>query len=693
MIRKLIQYIVLPEVPENFEKNYIRVMNQVAFWFFALHVPIFMTIAYFNQTGALLAGCLSLLTLMGPMLAMKTFRSQRSIAIVMGITSMFMGGLLVHFGQGPIQIEMHFYFFVLLALLAVFADPMVVIAAALTAAIHHSVIWLALPSSVFNYDAPFWVVGVHALFVVLESVAACFIARTFFDNINGLEKKVEERTSALASRNRDMRTMLDAVQQGFFTIDRELKISEERSGAVDRAFGSPSGMTLPEFLAQFDAPFAEWTEFGLEDVFAEIMPVEVTIDQLPERFVANESTYSIEYTPVYEDNELISLAVVISDVSAAVEKEKLESTQREMMAMVHRLAEDKAGFLEFFTEATSLVNTLNEIPDQEIGLLKRRIHTLKGITAIYGLERVAKLCHEIEEHMEQTDAYPEQAHWDALIATWSSVQANFEKLAGHETVGIELSKDEYQQLLFDLLESKSRDELAIHLARFSLEPTERRLSRLGEQAKSLGQRLGKGDITIKKEGGILRADPHHWAEFWSAFIHVVRNSVDHGLESPELRKELGKPEFGSVHFKTEIDGKNFIISVRDDGRGIDWDKIKSVCQERGLPHETRQDLVDAIFSDGLSTRDSVTETSGRGVGLAAVKQCTEELLGTISVESETGVGTEFRFVFPQHMLAPDMFELLENHNVVVDESRVKQLCSARKPTQNHHEIETCEQAS
>ena len=678
MFKKLTQFVFIKRFPENFEKNYIGVMNQVAIWVFFLHIPIFTTIAFFNETGPILAASLTLLTLTGPLIALSSFQSQRMIAVVMGITSMFMGGLLVHFGQGPLQIEMHFYFFVLLALLAVFADPLVIVAAALTATVHHAVVWLVLPTSVFNYDAPFWVVGVHALFVVLESVAACFIARTFFDNINGLEKKADERTAALELRNRDIMTMLDAVHQSFFTIDQELRISEERSGIVDRTFGSLSGMTLPQFLAQFDPAVAEWTEFGMEDVFAQILPIEVTIDQLPKRFSVSENTYSIEYSPVYHDGQLDCLAVVISDVTAAVEKEKLASIQTEMMTMVHRLAEDKSGFLEFFEEASGLVDLLYLNPNVDINLIQRRIHTLKGITGIYRLDRMVLICHEIEEHIEHSGRHPEQAHWDTLMVTWESVRTNFEKIARHEKIGIELSPEEYQELLFDLLHSKSYQEIALKLCSASLEPTDRRLARVGEQAKSLAKRLGKGNIKIKKIGGKLRADAKHWSEFWSAFVHVVRNSVDHGLESPEVREKLGKSKTGTILFKTEIQNGKFVISVRDDGNGINWEKIKNLCEEKGLPNQTQKDLVDAIFSDGLSTRDEVSETSGRGIGLAAIRQVSEELNGKITVESETGVGTAFSFTFPLETLAPELFQLLNAYNIPINDSNVSQLCGVRR---------------
>src|SRR4029453_6189479 len=120
-------------------------------------------------------------------LAWRSFDNPRSVSLVCGFAAMLMGGLLVNFGQGPVQIEMHFYFFALLAMLVLYGDPVVIDVAAVTVAAHHLLVLIYLPASVFNYAAPWWVVAVHAGFVVLESLATVYIARSFFDNVIGLE--------------------------------------------------------------------------------------------------------------------------------------------------------------------------------------------------------------------------------------------------------------------------------------------------------------------------------------------------------------------------------------------------------------------------------------------------------------------------------------------------------------------------
>ncbi len=191
----LSKYLALPAEITPFERRYLTRLNKVALIFFYLHIPALMVIAWVAGTRPFFALALTSFVMVGPTIAYRTVQNPRHLSVVYGITAMLMGGLLVHFGQGPVQIEMHFYFFALLAMLCMFANPMVNIVAAVTVALHHLIVWWLVPESVFNYDAAWWVVLVHAAFVVLETIATCFISREFFDNVIGLEKIVEARTA------------------------------------------------------------------------------------------------------------------------------------------------------------------------------------------------------------------------------------------------------------------------------------------------------------------------------------------------------------------------------------------------------------------------------------------------------------------------------------------------------------------
>lgn len=657
-------YLFLPPTLSEFEDRYLSRMNRIGMWFFLCHVPLMSLIGWANDTGGGLAFLFTLLVAAGPVLVVRNWESKRAISTVMGVSAMFMGGLLVHFGQGPVQIEMHFYFFVLLALLAVYANPMVIVAAAVTAALHHALLWVVLPTSIFNYDAPFWVVAVHAAFVVLESVAACFIARSFFDNVIGLEKIVAQRTAEVQRQSASMKRVLDSVEQGILTIDSDGRMSDERSAAVQELLGdSPSSCLFSDLVRKFDANAADWIELGLEDVFAQIMPVETTIDQLPKRFIAHGRTLELSYCPVQENDELTGLAVTVSDITAVVEREQLEAENREMLVMIDGITRDKAGFLEFMEEAEGLVSALREDSREDMELLKRQVHTLKGNAGIFGLTRVAQACHDIENEIEVSGACPEGKLWTALFGCWASARSKLRRLVADESPGITIDDEEFSAVLLGILNETNRDDLAVRMAGWNLEHSSTRLGRIKRQAKRLAEKLGKGRIQVITRHNGLKTDPQAWTGFWASLVHVVRNAIDHGLETPEERRTAGKSEAGRLTLETSTTDERYIISVTDDGRGIHWEKVKEAAMAHGVAYETRQDLMDALFANGLSTSAEVTEMSGRGVGMAAVMTECERLGGKVEVRSEEGSGTEFRFSFPIETMAPETHRLLTDFGV------------------------------
>src|SRR4051812_14591050 len=290
------KYLALPREITPFEHRYLTRLNKVALIFFYLHIPALMTVAWVAGTGALSALLLSCVVMIGPTIAYRIIKHPRALSVVYGITAMLMGGLLVHFGQGPVQIEMHFYFFALLAMLCMFANPMVNIAAAVTVALHHLAVWLILPASVFHYEAQWWVVVVHAAFVVLETIAACYISREFFDNVIGLEKIVEARTATIREKQRDMRLILDNVETGLVTVDLEGRLSSECSHVVEKWFGAPvSGDKLAAWLGARDANYGEWLELGLESVKEGMLPPQVALPQLPKTLKDRDRTYAVSY--------------------------------------------------------------------------------------------------------------------------------------------------------------------------------------------------------------------------------------------------------------------------------------------------------------------------------------------------------------------------------------------------------------
>ena len=141
----------------------------------------------------------------------------------------------------------------------------------------------------------------------------------------------------------------------------------------------------------------------------------------------------------------------------------------------------------------------------------------------------------------------------------------------------------------------------------------------------------------------MRLLPERWAEFWSAFTHAVRNAVDHGLETAEERAAAGKPAKGALQLRTLVVNDDFTIEISDDGRGIDWQLLRQRASAMGLPCATEHDLIEAMFHDGVTTRHQVSEFSGRGIGMGAVRAVCERMGGAVHVASASGAGTTVRF--------------------------------------------------
>ncbi|MEL6111130.1 MAG: hypothetical protein AAFU85_34415, partial [Planctomycetota bacterium] len=230
-----------------------------------------------------------------------------------------MCGLLIHFGQGPVQIEMHFYYFVGLTLLTVFGNPMVILAATATIAVHHVGLFFILPASAWNYEPSVWVLLTHVFFAVLAAASGAFNSRTFHDSIVQLEQRVTEQSKQVGVRNRDIGLILSSVEEGVLTMGRDGVIHEERSAAVDRLLGEiEEGQTLVGAISRHDPKFASWLEFGLEEVFEGVLPAEVAVDQLPSEMNAMGRVLSLRYYPLLVDDSVSSMKIIVTDVTTQI---------------------------------------------------------------------------------------------------------------------------------------------------------------------------------------------------------------------------------------------------------------------------------------------------------------------------------------------------------------------------------------
>ncbi|MEM8710163.1 MAG: ATP-binding protein [Planctomycetota bacterium] len=649
LLKRLKEAVVLPPAMTAFESSYLRRMNRIALWFFYGHLPVFMAVAALNGTGVLSVALLTLAVLAVPTVGMRALSNQRHRSYVLAFTSMCMGGVLVHAGQGPVQIEMHFYFFSILAMLALFANPMTVIVGAATVAVHHLALWYVAPSSVFNYDAPLWVVLVHAAFVVLETVAASFIARNFFDNVIGLEKKVEQRTAELNERNQEMAAVLDSIEQGIVRVDAGCLLQPEHSPAIREFFGDfEPDESFADYLSRSCVTTAEWFRMNWESIDDGFLPLELALDQLPKAARIEERNYLFSYRPeVHSNGDLESLLIVVTDNTSEVARQNAESLQRELLTMLERALRDARGFSAFHTEATALLNEITDpVSPEGSPEEKRALHTMKGNAAAFGLDSVARACHALEDAWSEANASMARTSFQSLEQRWNELSSMAKRLLGQQDADtISVRACDLERAFQAACENGATD-VAKTLAELLLEPTSPVLERLADQAVQVAARLEKGEIRTRVESNQTRVKREGFDDFFSSLTHVVRNAVDHGLELPAEREAATKDPIGTVQITTEVSDGCLITRVEDDGRGVDWEHVAEKAQRLGMPHEARKDLVNAIFSPEFSTREDVTETSGRGVGLSAVKEAVDRLNGEIQITSTPGEGTRIQFEIP-----------------------------------------------
>ncbi|WAM32668.1 chemotaxis protein CheA [Caldicellulosiruptor naganoensis] len=181
-------------------------------------------------------------------------------------------------------------------------------------------------------------------------------------------------------------------------------------------------------------------------------------------------------------------------------------------------------------------------------------------------------------------------------------------------------------------------------------PVERVFSRFPRMMRDLARELGK-EFELVMSGEDTEIDRTIVDELGDPLIHLLRNAADHGIEDPEERVRNGKPRSGLIKLSAYHDGNNVVIEVEDDGKGIDIEKVKKKAIEKGLLKEDQLDLsdqevIDFLFLPSFSTKDKVTNLSGRGVGLDVVKTKIEQLGGMIEVNTEKGKGTRFVIRLP-----------------------------------------------
>ncbi len=212
--------------------------------------------------------------------------------------------------------------------------------------------------------------------------------------------------------------------------------------------------------------------------------------------------------------------------------------------------------------------------------------------------------------------------------------------------------------------------------------------RMARLIRDLAKNAGK-KISVDMVGEETEIDRNMVDEIYNPLVHMVRNSVDHGIEPPSERIKLGKPEQGLIQLRAYHQGGTVIIEISDDGRGLKKEKILNKAMDKGLIQNsdgmTDQEIYKLLFLPGFSTAEKITDVSGRGVGMDVVKQAVEKLHGRIEVNSKEGESSTFRTFFPLTMAIIDgMIVRVGKERCIIPTTAIRQLL--RPPAESYNNV-------
>ncbi len=465
-----------------------------------------------------------------------------------------------------------------------------------------------------------------------------------------LETLVSERTAQLELKNLEMRQVFDQVDQGLLIATPDGSLADERSAAVERWLGPPPpSQNLIDYVRQVAPAVADWFELTWLSLGDGLLPMDVALAQIPSSFAVDGRHLELSYKPFTDAAGALRILVVITDVTAAVLRQRRERDERETVTLMSRLLSDRRGALAFVDEVSSLVDRLTASISGGAPLgeaeLRRILHTIKGSCAVEQLDSLAELAHQLETLADE-DLAAARARAAELGERWRTVSAPIRALLAAALERADVRERDLEQLEAGLARGAPHAELARLVASWRDERVALRFERLAEHARQVAAKLGKEPFEIRVEvDEELRLPEERWAPFWAVLVHPINNAVDHGLLPPAERARAGRPETGLIRLCARAEPGRIVIEIHDDGAGIDWAQVAASAHRLGLAAETAAELTEALFHDGLSTRSEVTMSSGRGVGMAALRQIVAATGGDLELHGSPTTGTTLRFTW------------------------------------------------
>jgi two-component system chemotaxis sensor kinase CheA len=460
---------------------------------------------------------------------------------------------------------------------------------------------------------------------------------------NGI--RLEELNSALKNTNIHLKDILDNVGQGFLKLTGDLRVHPGYSRECDVIFGEViHNKSFADLISPSDEKQAKFIESLMGSILTESKSkVDLYIPLLPEEFILNSKVISLDYSISIQNNQR-SIIVVLTDITGTRSLENQMEKERHVLQMIvnyllyhGQFTELLREFEDFLVESNSKDGAVISSMEEEIHYLLHQLHTFKGNFAQFNAIDMAEAIHKVETQViERMNNGKVGFEFQYLNNAYSELLDLIERHVGKEFVNNEdyivVDKSyvkEVIQFLSMNLSDKNDQYLISKLESLLYVSIKDMLSSYKMYIQKLADKLEKSVSPLIIEGDDVYLDEKKYLPLIKSLVHIFNNAVIHGIETPDERLDSGKEITGQIECILSADEESFIISIKDDGKGI---------EEEYKSH---------IFEDQYSTSDNITIHSGRGVGLSALINEVNKLAGSIEVVSQVGLGSEFKIHIPQ----------------------------------------------
>jgi hypothetical protein len=487
-----------------------------------------------------------------------------------------------------------------------------------------------------------------------------------------LEQKVRDRTRDLSDERNKIKTILDNIPQGTLTLGASAKVEDCSEPAYEILLTKDIlHRDIKEALLDCIEASADAKDQLFQSLLASIGTDSLNYEANEDKIVnfrdatilLNDRLKYLQFTwtPLLKDDLVYAIILTITDITKEMElahaNQEKEIDAAILMELIASGAKKACQFFSTgisFLEENKKIFTEANLTHSDIQKAFVNMHTLKGAARTLGFKMMTPVLHEVEDFYQAILRHGDKMDNARLLSDIDMAYAIFNRYldSNRNKLG---RKDDYSSVVIerDFIEehvsvlnnlvsgdthiSRLKETLAQHsseLLRKINDQLDQTFNEYKEKAQKIARDLGKAPPTFQFDIDPISIKPETRVLLDNCMVHLIRNALDHGIEMPEVRRAKGKPESGLIVAKASLIGSTIHIEMYDDGRGLAIGVLRKKGLENGTisEHSTIQEVANSIFLSGMSTAEAVTDISGRGVGMDAVKSFLQEAGGSIRIE-------------------------------------------------------------